>query len=49
MGKLKIVLPIIGMILTFSDVYAYTTNNGMNFFTQSQNYGSSCGEKLLDL
>ncbi len=49
MGKLKIILPIIGMILTFSDVYAYTTKDGMNFFYQYQNYANSYDEKLLDL
>lgn len=49
MKNLKIILPIIGMILTFSDVYAYTTKDGMNFFDQYQNYANTYDEKLLDL
>ena len=49
MKNLKIFIPIIGMILTFSDVYAYTTKDGMNFFDQYQNYANTYDEKLLDL
>ena len=49
MKNLKILLPIIGMILTFSDVYAYTPQEGMSFFDQYQNLANSYDEKLLDM
>lgn len=49
MKSLKILLPIIGMILTFSDVYAYTPQEGMSFFDQYQNLANSYDEKLLDM
>lgn len=49
MKNFKILLPVIGMILTFSDVYAYTPKDGLNFFDQYQNYANAYDEKLLDL
>jgi len=49
MKKLKILLPIIGMILTFSDVYASPTQDGMAFFDQYKNYANSYDTKLLDM
>lgn len=49
MKNFKILLPVIGMILTFSDVYAYTPKEGLNFFDQYQNYANAYDEKLLDL
>ncbi len=49
MKKYKFLLPIIGMILTFSDVYAYTPQEGMTFFDKYQNLANSYDEKLLDM
>lgn len=49
MKKIKFILPIIGILLTFSDVYAYSTKDGMNFFDQYQYYANNYDEKLLDL
>lgn len=49
MKKFKILLPIIGIILTFSDVYASTPQEGMAFFDKYQNYANTYDTKLLDL
>jgi len=49
MKNFKILLPVIGMILTFSDVYAYTPKEGLNFFDRYQSYANGYDEKLLDL
>lgn len=49
MKTLKILLPIIGIILTFSDVYASTPQEGMAFFDKYQNYANTYNTKLLDL
>lgn len=49
MKKIKFILPIIGILLTFSDVYAYSTKDGMSFFDQYQYYANNYDEKLLDL
>ncbi len=45
----KFVLPIIGIILTFSDVYAQTPQDGMAFFNQYQNFANSYNDKILDM
>lgn len=47
--KLKILLPIIGIILTFSDVYAQTPKDGIDFFLQYQNYANNYDSKLLNM
>ena len=49
MKKLKILIPIIGLILTFSDVYAQTPQEGMAFFVKYQGYANSYDNKLLDM
>lgn len=49
MKTLKFLLPIIGIILTFSDVYASTPQEGMAFFDKYQNYANTYDTKLLDL
>lgn len=49
MNKLKILLPVIGMILTFSDVYAIPTQDGMAFFDKYKNYANNYDTKLLDM
>lgn len=45
----KFVLPIIGIILTFSDVYAQTPQDGIAFFNQYQNFANSYNDKILDM
>lgn len=45
----KFVLPIIGIILTFSDVYAQTPQDGMAFFNQYKNFANSYNDKILDM
>lgn len=45
----KFVLPIIGIILTFSDVYAQTPQDGIAFFNQYQNFANSYSDKILDM
>lgn len=45
----KFVLPIIGIILTFSDVYAQTPQEGMAFFNQYQSFANSYNDKILDM
>lgn len=45
----KFVVPIIGIILTFSDVYAQTPQEGMAFFNQYQNFANSYSDKILDM
>lgn len=45
----KFVLPIIGIILTFSDVYAQTPQDGIAFFNQYQNFANSYNNKILDM
>lgn len=45
----KFVLPIIGIILTFSDVYAQTPQDGIAFFNQYQNLANSYNDKILDM
>lgn len=45
----KFVFPIIGIILTFSDVYAQTQQDGMAFFNQYQNFANSYNDKILDM
>lgn len=45
----KFVLPIIGIILTFSDVYAQTPQDGMAFFNQYQKFANSYNDKILDM
>ena len=45
----KFVLPIIGIILTFSDVYAKTPQDGIAFFNQYQNFANSYNDKILDM
>lgn len=45
----KFVLPIIGMIITFSDVYAQTPQDGIAFFNQYQNFANSYNDKILDM
>ena len=47
--KIKYLLPIIGMILTFSDVYAETPKEGMEFFNQYKTYANTYDSKLLDM
>lgn len=49
MKNLKFVVPIIGIILTFSDVYAQTPQEGMAFFNQYQNFANSYSDKILDM
>lgn len=49
MNKLKILLPIIGLIFTFSDVYARTPKEAMDFFTQYTNYANTYNEDLLKM
>ncbi len=49
MKNLKFVIPIIGIILTFSDVYAQTPQEGMAFFNQYQNFANSYSDKILDM
>ncbi len=45
----KFVFPIIGIILTFSDVYAQTPQDGIAFFNQYQNFANSYNDKILDM
>lgn len=45
----KFVLPIIGIIITFSDVYAQTLQDGIAFFNQYQNFANSYNDKILDM
>lgn len=45
----KFVLPIFGIILTFSDVYAQTPQDGIAFFNQYQNFANSYNDKILDM
>lgn len=45
----KFVLPIIGIIITFSDVYAQTPQDGIAFFNQYQNFANSYNDKILDM
>lgn len=45
----KFVLPIIGIIITFSDVYAQTPQDGIAFFNQYQNFANSYSDKILDM
>lgn len=45
----KFVLPIIGIILTFSDVYAQMPQDGIAFFNQYQNFANSYNDKILDM
>lgn len=45
----KFVLPIIGIILTFSDVYAQTPQDGIAFFNQYKNFANSYNDKILDM
>lgn len=45
----KFVLPIIGIILTFSDVYAQTPQDGIAFFNRYQNFANSYNDKILDM
>ena len=45
----KFVLPIIGIILTFSDIYAQTPQDGIAFFNQYQNFANSYNDKILDM
>lgn len=47
--KLKILLPIIGMILTFSDVYAKTPKEAIDFFNQYTTYANNYDSELLEL
>lgn len=47
--KIKILLPIIGIILTVADVYAQTPKDGMEFFVMFQNYANTYNDKLLDM
>lgn len=49
MKNLKIILPIIGLIFSFSDVYAFTTQEGLLFFDKYKNFANSYDEKLLDM
>ena len=49
MKNFKFVLPIIGIILTFSDVYAQTPQDGIAFFNQYQNFANSYNDKILDM
>ena len=49
MKNLKILLPIIGLIFSFSDVYAFTTQEGLLFFDKYKNFANSYDEKLLDM
>lgn len=45
----KFVLPIIGIIITFSDVYSQTPQDGIAFFNQYQNFANSYNDKILDM
>lgn len=45
----KYLIPIIGIIITFSDVYAQTPQEGMEFFNQYQTFANSYNSKLLDM
>lgn len=45
----KFVLPIIGIIITFSDVYAQTPQDGIAFFNQYKNFANSYNDKILDM
>ena len=47
MKNLKILLPIIGLIFSFSDVYAFTTQEGLLFFDKYKNFANSYDEKLF--
>lgn len=47
--KIKILIPIIGTILTFSDVYAQTPKDGIDFFGQYQAYANNYDSKLLNM
>lgn len=50
MRKILLLVPIIGIICTFSDVYAKTTpKDAMAFFTQYTNYANSYNDKLLNM
>lgn len=49
MKKLAIILPIIGMILTFSDVYAKSPQEAIDFFNTYAIYANSYNEGLLDM
>ena len=49
MNIFKFVLPIIGIIITFSDVYAQTPQDGIAFFNQYQNFANSYNDKILDM
>ncbi|MBD5401791.1 hypothetical protein HDR58_03175 [bacterium] len=49
MKYLKLVLPIIGLILSFSDVYAFTPQEGMAFFDKYKSFANTYDEKLLEL
>lgn len=45
----KIILPIIGILLTFGDVYASSTKDGIDFFEKYQAYANNYDAKLLDM
>lgn len=49
MKNLKIILLIIGLIFSFSNVYAFTTQEGLLFFDKYKNFANSYDEKLLDM
>lgn len=49
MNNIKILLPIIGLIFTLSDVYAKTTQDAMAFFTRYTNYANNYNEELLKM
>jgi len=50
MNKLKLfIIPIIGLILTFSDVYAKTPQEAIEFFNKYADYANSYNDELLEL
>lgn len=50
MSKLKFILPIIGIIVTFSDVYARTPNEAIEFFNKKYaTYANNYNAELLNL
>lgn len=49
MKKLSIIIPIIGIIITFSDVYAKTSQEGLDFFNKYTTYANTYDENLLQL
>ena len=49
MKKTAIIIPIIGIIMTFSDVYAKTPQEAIDFFNTYASYANSYNEGLLDM